>query len=834
MSCGHNQPDQVISIRRLRGQVATFQYKYLGALEGSLDAVALRFQTTREAIFAATAATNPSMVKNSMNWVPQEGEILVIPIPPDRAGLPDRWEEVSAEGSTLGEMFEKILKRVKAEGADDRRALAPATTPEAMDLLYKSLMAPTFTAEEAYTHYLNRDFRERALRRLAKPGLPVFGLPNDDLRGPDAPVDPSDKIFVPISKPVRFAIPVAPNAQATVNVASTRVAEACAKLSEIKWACAGLRATRTEMQRIQARCTQEARELKSLAEFAANELKHAQAVRRSESEVEACLKVATSMDELAESAAKALLTAPYKKVPAQNNKTPAGGSLSAEFALKANYLCSLLNNKETVKLLHEVLQTAGDLPFVEGVNRAALLQAVDGAITLATRQNLVQAACEFASEAAYWVGDAAKSADAKSILKGAVDAMTAGQPPSADGSNVLAYIATLAFSPSGASAACLGPEPFGVCGAIFDIYMAMAISDGTEASDVSPLRLAKPDLEKVLGKVLGNVLPAVGVGKNISFDNYESLFKAKTAFGVMGELAETKEKMDTSKELFEAGLKKTLESATKRNNTEAIVDLNAARKKYGDKTVAEAFKKLNHFEEPASSITQDLAELKRFLAPVTKTIGLFKSVYTLLSAPVAIVQTLNVKDSSSMTFLDKAQAGAKLVDTFASGVEALKKLGQISSEAAEEVGALCGRVSFVLAIVVDVAEVVKAVENHDNMKAVGEGLQSVSMVLLLVAASTGGITLVIGGALLVAGIALSSHEEISDLLATNAKLQFKQRLDAFASDKDRVGQYFPELSPAIKEVTERLESVAWIDHALGDVDPDPFKLFSNAAPAKGE
>ena len=224
--------------------MTTFQIHFLPA-DGSVDAVAVRFRTRTDAIFAASAAAPdfPGKANTDMasatSWRPTPGSFLVIPTPPDALPPDVDWHEIPSTGRTAT-TFKALLDGLAAGGTG--RLLGISST--------------AVEYEDVYHDWRNRDYREAASLRL-KSGSP------DDLNVPGvvaasteatydvADISPEDRIYVPLVKLLAFAFPVAPSAEsdsvsrvATVDLGATPLRVLQDKLRAIDLACynlAGLR-----------------------------------------------------------------------------------------------------------------------------------------------------------------------------------------------------------------------------------------------------------------------------------------------------------------------------------------------------------------------------------------------------------------------------------------------------------------------------------------------------------------------------------------------------------------------------------------------------------------
>ena len=441
----------------------------------------------------------------------------------------------------------------------------------------------------------------------------------------------ADKVFrhefiVDWQVPPTVPVPVTLDVGVVKDVSSTNLEKAIQILKNIEWSCERLATTRQHLQELQQRCMAEVedlRKLKLLAEIEVNRLDAQWRIdKQVRGEAEARrLKVVATMDELIESAAKAMLSSPVKNIPILvrdkagdvGEINPIRGSLLAQFEYYAANLCYQLKDKTTFEALYKALEVDGDKP-------------VPG-----RRANLVQAACQIAAQAAYWVGDGAKLADAESILGRVIEAKRQF-PEEHKAQNVLELLTSLAFAP-GDWAACQGPEPFSLWGTVLEVYMSVRVSSAAKAKSPRLLDDAKDSIEKALKDVL------IGTGAlppnlKLKWDDFVPFFK------LVKEGREVKARYGEAGEILQTRLVQKLDDATESDGV--LEKFKAVRKFNTEKQYKEAYNKLVGFSEPENLFPSQLDTFLQRLQPIWKAFKIFGDAKALIT-PLLTLATLDPK-----------------------------------------------------------------------------------------------------------------------------------------------------------------------------------------------
>ena len=726
---------------------ATFQYHYLAA-DGGVDAVALRFRTRTDAIFAATAAAPdfPGKASTDMasanSWRPQPGSFLVVPTPPDALPPGVDWREVPSNGRTAT-TFKALLDGLAAGNAG--RILGISST--------------AVEYEDVYHDWRNRDYREAASLRLKSGGPNDLAVPGVITTSTEAGYDtadvlPEDRIYVPLVRLLAFAFPVAPSAEgdstsrvATVDLGATPLLLLQNKLRAIDLACYNLAGLRRRAQQIQADSTKDLHKLAMARALVQVVTQRYSADARLHPEAHAGrLALLKSVDDLIAQATPCLLNAPQKKVDPK---------LSARWSQVVAYLVGLLKDKPTLQLLDQVLPTRGDLP----IERHA-----------APRRALIDCVCETVSHAAFWIAEGS-DAEGVELLAAALAAMKAGSPPSASSAkSLLDYVAALPFVKHDHPAAEFA-SPLAACGVLCSVRAGRALMDGAKGGGE---QAAAAELKAELGDaieetILKQVWKALGVEKRSDLDTYVSLTGALYHVDVSdGPKAEIVDKAKEVKENYE--LAKELRKVEPEEYDEETMEAVRAMKR-GDGATAKVLAKLEAFERPGTVLASTTEVLKRVSA-TAKLVG--------SAAAFTPEKGGDVDDGySAEGAAARLKSGKAVVDRTRASFEGLKAIGAISESSEELTTAFLGPASFVFGAAVEGAEALAALKKGDYVEAAGHSLESAGQLLLLLAPETGGVTLLIGGALIAVGVALDSGKTLKELVSSNSETLFLKYMDEF-------------------------------------------------------
>ena len=223
------------------------------------------------------------------------------------------------------------------------------------------------------------------------------------------------------------------------------------------------------------------------------------------------------------------------------------------------------------------------------------------------------------------------------------------------------------------------------------------------------------------------------------------------------------------------------------------------------------------FHEPESALPPftTFITVRTLIKPISETLEIVGAVTAMLQA----AQTLAMYSSGhgSQTQVAEEKDAKTIVGGVAGGFKVLGKLGTLAGEEAEQVAAAFGAVSIVLTLLIEMGQAMQSIEEHHYAEATGHALIAVATILFVFGPETGGVSVMIAGPLIVAGVLLSSAGEIKQMavetFTPDMKLLFEHRLNDFANGAERLGKYFPELAPSIAKVKAALEEVSWLEYS---------------------
>ncbi len=739
-----------------------FVYRFLPA-DVSVGNLAYRFGTD----VAALCALN----EQAPDWHPYPGEILRIPRPaeprPDSFAPPgSSWQQYDiADAGPLSTLLEKLSgdghlavtlpdSGMPGSGVVSREEIARVWHYWRNARLRENVLLRTPGAAGTATGLSQFVGEDGASLSVALPQVDVF-----DLKGGDACLlNRDESIFLPLTPLAEHSVAVAPNAVATVDTTVTALERARRGLAAIDRLMQALTGLRARSQAIQAECTACLRIAQQLDVLLDVEQRQYDSTTYQAAHLDGYsgddgrADARTALRAFAKEAPKYLLADPQKKIDT---------TLSGSLALASKQLFAAIKDKdqELRRQLDVVLPASGEVLCVLDGRRDP--------------KNFVATLCSVVGQAAYWVAESG-TAEATGLLDDAAAAMVSGKKPSADTTtSLLDYTCGLVAAGASLTPSAGGELPLAYCGVVSSLYLASGLATKSVDLDVCASRVSSA-VSNILGIEISTYVP-----RSTSAD----AAPGPSGPGLTGA----------------QGLSKAIHNATAaapEGASAQVADMEEATKATERSWRATAPSTMDR----AATFFEDPEKMLGSLGgPIGNLKTLWKLADTMRKLP-GYAATIGPDPTSLEGLRAILQAGKATNDIAAAGMKLAKNMGLVEGAVAGRALAVCGKVTGLVAIVLELVKGEEAFRVGDQAKGTGSLLAAGGGMLLFLAGGpwtmfAEGVFVFVGATALILGNIIESTPEFFTL--ESGTYQFFQRSWARVG---RSAEYFPDLHEFWKRV----------------------------------